>query len=145
MNVNDVIKSLKPFADFSDLFGRGFGGVPNRGENFYTKTFSVNGEEKIISLNVEDFYAAKAAHDFLVAMQSGGPEKEPTKEPTKVVNPNPTPEEIANATKLGGQPPHGDQKSEPQKPHDEDKGATETKAKVGDEAKAEIAAAKKGK
>lgn len=128
MRLEDVIAALKPFADFTTVIDRGFNNVPRRGDDFYSSTYSVNGENHTTTISVEDLYAAKAAHDFLVSRLAGDEPK----------NPAPTPEEIAGATKLGDSTEH--------KPDPEADKKAEVKEKPSEtDAKAEIAAAKKGK
>lgn len=134
MKLEDVIAALKPFADFTSVIDRGFNNIPRRGETIITQTYSVNGEDHTTTISVEDLYAAKAAHDFLVSRLAGDEPK----------NPAPTPEEIANATKLGTETDAS--KTSPQKPDPEaDVSKTVETKPSADEAKAEIAAAKKGK
>lgn len=136
MKLEDVIAALKPFADFTSVIDRGFNNIPRRGEPLITQTYSVNGEAHTTTISVEDLYAAKAAHDFLVGRLNGDEPK----------NPAPTPEEIASATKLGDKTDAKVSKGDEQKPDPEaDVSKTMETKPSADEAKAEIAAAKKGK
>lgn len=65
MTLDELEAVLKPFADFAAVFKHNLGGMPSAGENFYTKSFTVNGNETIAALNVDHFAAAEEAYAFV--------------------------------------------------------------------------------
>lgn len=68
MTLDEIQEVLRPFAEFAEVFKHNIGGLPGAGESFFTKSFSVQGNERVVTLNVNDFFAAEAAHKFVASL-----------------------------------------------------------------------------
>lgn len=68
MTLDELQEVLRPFAEFAEVFKHNIGGLPGAGEAFFTKSFSVQGVEKVVTLNVNDFFALEAAHKFVTGL-----------------------------------------------------------------------------
>lgn len=88
MNLDELKAALEPFAKFANMFEHHMATIPDRGEMFYVQELAINGQSKRYQLNVDQFFAAREALEFLKTLPE---ESVDPASPDEAVTPAPAP------------------------------------------------------
>lgn len=108
MRIEDMLAALEPFANAADVFRHNIAGVPKPGEAVFQRSYTVQGQDKLAVITVDDIFKLELAHQFIKTTLAAQAESKDGADLKDVVdgeiNKAPTPEEVAAAQKL---PPEG--------------------------------------